>query len=163
MSTEPTPSTPTSSLPSPEELRRQHSTTLQELFDGILTPATAATKLSAITVPNPKIRRHKYADLIQLLFENILSSLHKHPDQVQAVADLIVCISQLPPIWAQPVPGAPKHFISDDNTCIWDDDGSNFARVVNDELNREYLTKPIAACLSTNRDYLTPLLHEIQI
>ena len=92
----------TSSIPSPEELRHQHAATLQKLFDGTVTPKMTATKLSALTIPNPKIRRHKYAYPIQLLFENILSSLHEHPNRVQTVADLIISISELPPIWTKP-------------------------------------------------------------
>ena len=128
----------TSSIPSPEELRHQHAATLQKLFDGTVTPKMTATKLSALTIPNPKIRRHKYAHHIQLLFENILSSLHEHPNQVQPVADLIICISELPPIWAKPEPGAPKHFIVDENLCLWDDDGSDLKRVLNGEWEREF-------------------------
>jgi hypothetical protein len=135
---EPTLSASTSSLPSPEELTYQHATTLQELFDGTLTPQTAATKLSALTIPNPKIRRHKNAYPIQLLFENILSSLHEHPNQVQTVADLIISISELPPIWTKPEPGAPKHFIVDENTGIWDDEGKEFGRVLNGEWEGEF-------------------------
>ena len=127
----------TSSIPSPEELRHQHATTLQKLFDGTLTPKMTATKLSALTIPNPKIRRHKYAYHIQLLFENILSSLHEHPNQVQTVADLIISISELPPIWAKPEPGAPKHFIVDENMGIWDDEGKELGRVLNGEWERE--------------------------
>lgn len=137
MSVEPTTTAPNSSPLSPDGLCRQHATTLQELFDGTLTPRAAATKLSKITIPNPRIRRHRYAYSIQLLFENIISSLHTHPHRVETVADLIISISQLPPIWAKSDPGAPKHFIPDENTCIWDDDGSTFARILNDKWERE--------------------------
>jgi hypothetical protein len=139
MSAELTASTATCSLPSSEELSYQHTTTLQDLFSGTLAPKTAALKLSALTIPNPKIRRHKYAYQIQLLFENILSPLHKQPHQVQLVADLIICISDLPPIWAQPSPEAPKHFISDENTCLWDDEGAEFGRVLGGEWDRELI------------------------
>ena len=128
----------TSSIPSPEELRHQHATTLQKLFDGTLTPKMTATKLSALTIPHPKIRRHKYAYPIQLLFENILSSLHEHPNRVQTVADLIISISELPPIWTKPEPGAPKHFTVGENMGIWDDEGKELGRVLNGEWEREF-------------------------
>jgi hypothetical protein len=141
MSAEITASTPAFStplsLPSSEELRHQHTTTLQALFSGTLTPKTAAPKFAALTIPNPKIKRHKYAHQIQVPSENIISSLHKQSHQVQTVADLIICISELPPIWTKPDPGAPKHFITDRNTCLWDDEGEKFGRVLGGEWDRE--------------------------
>ena len=73
------------------------------------------------------------------MFENILSSLHEHPDQVQLVADLMICISELPPIWAKPDLDAPTHFIVDENLGVWDDEGKEFGRVWNGEWEREFV------------------------
>lgn len=70
---------------------------INSLFTGQLIAESAASRLAGITVPNPNIDPEDCEEDLQLLWGNVLTSLVEVPDQVSTVADLIWCISKLPP------------------------------------------------------------------
>jgi hypothetical protein len=86
---------------------RSQKALLRELFDGRLCIQTAAERLTAIVVPEPPLDQvdddqddSTMAD-IEGMWRIILGSLEDAPDRTQTVCDLVICISQLPPVIAQ--------------------------------------------------------------
>lgn len=152
MSTEPTAST--SSLLAREELSLKHLTILQDLFDNNpFTPQTAAHKLAKVTILSPKIKRKEferkkfeYEYDVELLFENVLAALHKCPHRVRDVADLIVCLSELPPVVAKPsasasVSGGEQGLVvveDEGYTLVWDDGVKHLGGAFHREWDREF-------------------------
>jgi hypothetical protein len=85
---------------------RSQKALLRDLFDGRLCIQTAAERLTAIVVPEPPPDQvdddnddddDTMAD-IEAMWRIILGSLEDAPDRAQIVCDLIICISQLPPV-----------------------------------------------------------------
>jgi hypothetical protein len=86
---------------------RSQKALLHDLFDSRLCTQTAAERLTAIVIPEPPRDQgdddeddDTMAD-IEAMWRIILASLEDAPDRTQTVCDLIVCISQLPPVGTQ--------------------------------------------------------------
>jgi hypothetical protein len=77
---------------------------IRDLLDGHLTPTTAAPKLAAVTLPNPIPDIDNEDDekevLVNLerMFSMMLHVLETRPECVHTIFDLMICMSQLPPV-----------------------------------------------------------------
>jgi hypothetical protein len=80
-----------------DEQARSYDIILQNLFSDHLTPETAAPKLAAIAIPSPDIDPEECEEDLQLFWNHVLSVMMKVPSRVETVANLIFCISQVPP------------------------------------------------------------------
>jgi hypothetical protein len=94
----------------PEELnfdnsRREQKIVLHDLFDGQVSPQSAATSLAAITLPGPvpgpantnEDEAEEALAHIEGMWHNIISSLEEAPEHAKTVCDLIIWMSQLQP------------------------------------------------------------------
>lgn len=70
---------------------------MQSLFASQLTALAAASRLAAIATPNPNVDPEECEEDLQLLWVSVLACLVETPDLVDVVANLIWCISKLPP------------------------------------------------------------------
>jgi hypothetical protein len=106
---------------------------LRQLFSGHLTPETAAPKLATIAVPNPNIDPEDCEGDLQSFWEDVLAAMLETPDRVQLVADLIFCMSQLPP----PIDKSGKPLaVNEGGERVWEDTPT-LGWVLRDEWNGE--------------------------
>lgn len=107
--------------PSPipdDEKTRHNEQIIEDLFAGRLTAEAAATKIAAITVPDPNIDSEGCEEDLQMLWSLVLANLIAEPDRVDTVANLISCISSLPP----PMTKLGKQLAVNEGTLrVWDD------------------------------------------
>jgi hypothetical protein len=100
------------------EQARDYEDVLKQLFSGHLTPGTSAPKLASIAVPDPDIDPEECEEDLQLFWNHVLSDILEVPGGVKTVADLIFCISKLPP----PITSSGEPLAVDDSRWrVWED------------------------------------------
>jgi hypothetical protein len=80
-----------------DEQARGVKEVLRQLFSGHLTAETAALRLATIAIPDPSIDPEDCEGDLQSFWQDVLVAMLELPGRVQLVADLISCVSQLPP------------------------------------------------------------------
>jgi hypothetical protein len=108
-----------------EELKtswRDQEAVLRDLFDNKIDLEIAAQKLAAIVLPKPPSDQDDDNEdddtmaYIEGMWNIIIGTLEEDPSRAQRVSDLIVCISQLPPVITQ----SGKQ-LCEDSRCVWQD------------------------------------------
>jgi hypothetical protein len=87
-----------SSPPPDYEMTRPCEEVLQSLSDGRLIAEAAASKLAALTIPDPNIDPEEIEEHLSELWQILLVYLAEAQNRVKVVADLIFCIARLPPL-----------------------------------------------------------------
>ena len=93
-----------------DSCKREQKVVLHDLFDGQVSPQSAATKLAAVTLPVPlpdlgeedkdEDEAEEALAHIEGMWHNIISSLEEAPEHAKTVCDLTICMSQLQPALA---------------------------------------------------------------
>jgi hypothetical protein len=97
---------------------------VRDLLDGHLTPATAAPKLAAVTLPNPIPDIDNEEDEEEILvnlermFKMMLRALETRPECVHTIFDLMICMSQRPPALTE---SRNQLCGTDPPRCVWED------------------------------------------
>lgn len=94
----------------------------RRFFDNELSPETAAQKLATIVLPSPPPDQDDDDDEdctmahIEGMWRHIIGMLEVTPERAQTACDLIVCMSQLPPVLT--ISGRQ---LCEENQCAWQD------------------------------------------
>lgn len=107
-----------SSPPAFDKMTDFHDQTLQKFHTGQLATEAAASKLARVTIPDPTIDPDECEESLQLLWSNVLASLIQAPDRVGSVANLILCISRLPPVVTE---SGKELVVNEGLQRVWDD------------------------------------------
>jgi hypothetical protein len=120
--------------PPDSELIRPCEEVLQSLADGHLTAASAASKVAAITVPDPNIHPEEIGAHLWELWQTLLAYLARNPGRVKTIADLIWCIARPPPVLTE-----ARDPLAVDDGCrrVWQD-LSRLGWELSEEWNCEY-------------------------
>lgn len=135
----------------PVEWQRQKDI-IRELLNDQLTTETAATDLAAVTIPGPirdidneEVENDIMAD-IERMFNFMLDALEKNPTRVPSIFNLIICISQLPPVYT--ISGR-RLCATDPVQRVWEDLPS-LGWSLNSEWNSKYFRLTLLRCERTN-------------